>query len=40
MSIDPENRPPATWAGRNAGAILGSVLFALLGLVILAQVGC
>lgn len=40
MSNDPEMRPPQTWAGRNAGSIIGAVCFALLGLVIFAQVGC
>ncbi len=40
MSSNPEIRPPATWAGRNAGTIIGIVCFGLLGLVIFAQVGC
>ncbi len=40
MSSNPENQPPPTWAGRNAGSIIGAVCFALLGLVIAAQVGC
>jgi hypothetical protein len=40
MSSNPEIRPPQTWAGRNAGTLIGAVLFALLGLVIVAQVGC
>ncbi len=40
MSNIDENRPPQTWAGRNAGTLIGAVLFSLLGLVIFAQVGC
>jgi hypothetical protein len=40
MSSDPELRTPTTWAGRHAGTIIGAVCFALLGLVIFAQVGC
>lgn len=40
MSNDPEIRQPQTWAGRNAGALIGAVSFALLALVIAAQVGC
>lgn len=40
MSNVDENRPPPSWTGRNAGTLIGAVLFALLGLVIVAQVGC
>lgn len=40
MSDDHEIRQPTTWAGRNAGTIIGIVCFGLLGLVIFAQVGC
>jgi len=40
MSNDSQNRPPQTWAGRNAGMIFGAVCFVLLALVITAQVAC
>ncbi|CAN5781892.1 hypothetical protein BH11MYX3_BH11MYX3_31300 [soil metagenome] len=36
----PEIRPPETFAQRHAGSIIGAVCFALLGIVIAAQVGC
>ncbi len=40
MSLDPDDLPPQTWAGRHAGTLIGAVLFALLAVMITVQVAC